>query len=48
MHLKLIPGTDAALAFGLLHVMREKGLVDEAFLEPYVLGPAGTRPAIEA
>jgi anaerobic selenocysteine-containing dehydrogenase len=38
MHLKLLPGTDAALAFAFLNVMREKGLVDQAFLDEHVLG----------
>ena len=38
MHLKLLPGTDAALAFAFLNVMREKGLVDQAFLDAHVLG----------
>ena len=44
MHLKLRPGTDAALAFAFLNVMREKGLVDQAFLDEHVLGAEGSTP----
>jgi anaerobic selenocysteine-containing dehydrogenase len=47
MHLKLVPGTDAALAFAFLHVMREKGLVDQAFLNAHVLGADELEPAID-
>ena len=39
IHLKVLPGTDAALAFAFLNVMRKKGLVDQAFIEEHVLGP---------
>jgi assimilatory nitrate reductase catalytic subunit len=33
IHLQLKPGTDVALANGLLHVMIKEGLTDEAFIE---------------
>lgn len=32
LHLRLIPGTDAALAGGLLHVLIRDGLIDEAYI----------------
>ncbi|MEK5059606.1 oxidoreductase [Paenibacillus sp. FSL H7-0326] len=34
----LYPGTDAALALGMMNVLFEKGLVDEAFLQQYTVG----------
>ncbi len=46
MHLKLLPGTDAALAFAFLNVMREKGLVDQVFLDAHVLGAEELESAI--
>jgi anaerobic selenocysteine-containing dehydrogenase len=48
LHLKLRPGSDAALAFAFLNVMRTKGLVDEDFLDANVVGPAELIPAIES
>jgi anaerobic selenocysteine-containing dehydrogenase len=48
LHLKLAPGTDGALAFAFMHVLREKGLVDQAFLEAHVLGWEELVPAIDA
>ena len=38
LHLQLRPGTDAALAFGLLHVIKNAGLFDHTFIERHVLG----------
>lgn len=38
LHLQPRPGTDALLAFGLLHVLRRDGRLDLAFLERSVLG----------
>ena len=38
IHLQLRPGSDAALAFGLLHVIKKAGLFDRAFIDKYVLG----------
>ena len=38
IHLQLRPGSDAALAFGLLHVIKQAGLFDRAFIERHVLG----------
>jgi anaerobic selenocysteine-containing dehydrogenase len=38
LHLKLAPGSDAALAFAMLHVLRAKGLTDTDFLAKHVQG----------
>jgi anaerobic selenocysteine-containing dehydrogenase len=38
LHLQLRPGSDAALAFGLMHVARRDGLLDPAFIAAHVLG----------
>jgi len=48
IHLKLIPGTDAALAFALLNVLHSKGLTDEIFLANHTIGWQELIPAIEA
>ncbi|MGE5260290.1 MAG: molybdopterin-containing oxidoreductase family protein [Actinomycetota bacterium] len=48
IHLKLLPGTDAALAFALLRVMRAKGLVNQAFIDAHVLGADELEAAIDA
>lgn len=38
IHLQPFPGSDAALAFGLLHVIQRDGLMDEDFIAAHVLG----------
>ncbi len=38
LHLQLRPGSDAALAFGLMHIAQRDGLLDEAFIAAHVLG----------
>lgn len=38
IHLQLYPGSDAALAFGLLHVMQREALFDLAFIRNHTLG----------
>lgn len=48
LHLKLRPGSDAALAFALLNVLDAKGLVDHAFLDRYTIGWKEMLPAIRA
>jgi anaerobic selenocysteine-containing dehydrogenase len=48
MHLKLKPGSDAALAFGLLHVLSARNLIDAAFLAHHVIGAEELMPAIAA
>jgi anaerobic selenocysteine-containing dehydrogenase len=38
-YLGIRPGTDAALALGLMHVIFQKGLQDNAFIKRYTVGP---------
>lgn len=38
IHLQPFPGSDAALAFGLMHVLRRDGLVDRDFLASHSVG----------
>jgi anaerobic selenocysteine-containing dehydrogenase len=38
LHLQLAPGSDAALAFSLLHVLRRDGMIDRSFIDSHVLG----------
>lgn len=38
LHLQLYPGSDAALAFAMLHVIERDGLVDHDFVRDYVEG----------
>jgi anaerobic selenocysteine-containing dehydrogenase len=40
-HLAPLPGTDAALAFGVMHVLIRDGLVDRDYVERYTVGYAG-------
>ena len=37
-HVALLPGTDAALALGMMHVLIEDGLIDRDYVERYTLG----------
>ncbi|MCH8280287.1 MAG: molybdopterin-dependent oxidoreductase [Chloroflexi bacterium] len=46
LHLQLFPGSDNALAFSLLHVLREEGMIDEGFIEEHVLGWDEIEPVI--
>ena len=48
IHLQLRPGSDAALAFGMLHVIKRAGLFDRAFIEKYVLGFDDVEAEIDA
>ena len=47
LHLQPFPGSDAALAFSLLHVIRRDGLVDEEFVEHSTLGWDELEPLLE-
>ena len=38
LHLQLRPGSDAALAFGFMHIARRAGLLDAEFIREHVLG----------
>ena len=38
IHLALLPGTDAALALGMMHVLVRDGLLDEDYIANYTLG----------
>jgi anaerobic selenocysteine-containing dehydrogenase len=46
IHLQLRPGTDAALAFALMHVIWNEGLLDNDFLEAHTRGWSELLPAI--
>lgn len=46
LHLQPRPGTDAALAFALLHVIDRDGLADEAFIAEHVEGWATMLPDV--
>ncbi len=38
LHLQLFPGSDAALAFALMHVMERDRLIDRGFIEAHTIG----------
>ena len=46
LHLQLFPGSDNALAFSLLHVLREEGMIDKGFIDEHVLGWDEIEPVI--
>jgi anaerobic selenocysteine-containing dehydrogenase len=48
LHLHLRPGTDAALAYSLLHVLKREGMFDEAFIEANTTGVEEIDSFIEA
>ena len=48
LHLQPFPGSDAALAFALLHVMQREGLLDEPFLAAHTLGWEEVLPLLPA
>ncbi len=48
IHLRPFPGTDSALAFGLLHALRATGRLDEAFIAAHTTGFEALAPLIEA
>lgn len=48
LHVQLFPGSDAALAFGVMHVMYRDGLLDEAFIKDHCNGFEQLLPVIAA
>ncbi len=48
LFLQLRPGTDAALAFAMMHVVAEAGLLRRNFLDAHTLGWAAIEPEIRA
>src|ERR1700692_1099406 len=48
IHLQPFPGSDAALAFALLHVIRREGLIDTAFIAAHVQGWDELEPLLGA
>jgi anaerobic selenocysteine-containing dehydrogenase len=47
LHLQPFPGSDAALAFALLHVLRRDGLIDCDFIARYTVGWDELEPLLE-
>ena len=47
LHLQVRPGADAALAFSMLHIMKEESLVDENYIQNHVQGYEEVLPSIE-
>ena len=47
LHLQPFPGSDAALAFSLLHVLRRDGMIDYDFIEKNVIGWDELEPLID-
>ena len=48
IHLQPRPGSDAALAFGMLHVIKKVGLINQAFVEQHVHGFDDLQAEIDA
>ncbi len=48
IHLQPFPGSDAALAFALLHVIHREGLIDSAFVAAHVQGWEELEPTLGA
>jgi anaerobic selenocysteine-containing dehydrogenase len=46
LHLQPFPGTDAALAFAMVHVLRRDGLVDEGFVAAHTVGYDQIEPLV--
>lgn len=47
LYLQPFPGSDAALAFALLHVIRREGLLDRAFIAAHTLGWEKLEPLLD-
>jgi anaerobic selenocysteine-containing dehydrogenase len=48
IHLQPFPGSDAALAYGIMHVIRREGLLDEEFISAHTVGWEEIEPLVEA
>lgn len=48
LHLQPFPGSDAALAFALLHVLRRDGLLDHPFIAEHTVGWEDLEPLLDA
>ena len=48
LHLQPFPGSDAALAFALLHVLRRDGFIDADFVAAHTIGWDEVEPAVAA
>lgn len=46
VHLPLLPGTDAALALGMMHVLVDEDLLDHDYIERYTLGFAALKERV--
>jgi anaerobic selenocysteine-containing dehydrogenase len=47
-HIALLPGTDSALALGLMHVLIRDGLIDRDYVQRHTLGFEGLRERVAA
>ena len=47
MHLQLFPGSDAALAFAMMHVLKRENLIDREFLAAHTIGWDELEPVLE-
>jgi anaerobic selenocysteine-containing dehydrogenase len=47
LHLQLFPGSDAVLAFAILHVLKREGLINRAFLTQHTIGWEEIEPVID-
>ncbi|HEV8390697.1 MAG TPA: molybdopterin-dependent oxidoreductase [Dongiaceae bacterium] len=47
LHLQLFPGSDAALAFAMLHVLKREGMIDRAFLAAHTIGWDELEPVVD-
>ena len=47
LHLQLFPGSDAALAFAMLHVLKREGMIDRAFLSAHTIGWDELEPFVD-
>ena len=47
LHLQLFPGSDAVLAFAMLHVLKREGMIDRAFLAAHTVGWDELEPVID-